>query len=109
MARFQYQKKSSAPRNFLISAGLFALIALLFYHGVVSVSEDTLKRQRESLENALNRSISYCYAVEGKYPESLQYLRENYGITYDTSKFFVDYQITGSNLMPDVTIIERGN
>ena len=45
--------------------------------------------------------------MEGSYPESLQYLKEHYGLTYDDDKFFVDYQTLGSNIMPDVTIIDR--
>ena len=62
---------------------------------------------RETLENALNRSITYCYAVEGAYPQSLDYLKTNYGITYNEDLFFVDYRISGANIFPDVTIIER--
>ena len=54
------------------------------------------------------RNITYCYAVEGAYPESLDYLKENYGLTYDENLFFVDYHIDGSNIFPDITIIERG-
>ena len=29
------------------------------------------------------------------------------GIRYDTDLFFVDYQIGGANLLPDITVIER--
>ena len=64
-------------------------------------------RQKESLENAITRSITHCYAVEGSYPASLDYLKENYGLTYDEDLFFVDYQTIGSNILPDVTIIEK--
>jgi hypothetical protein len=34
-------------------------------------------------------------------------LKENYGLTYDEDLFFVDYQTIGSNILPDVTIIEK--
>ena len=46
--------------------------------------------------------------MEGSYPESLDYLKEHYGLTYDDHYFFVDYHAAGANLFPDVTIIERG-
>ena len=82
---------------------------LLFYQGIESLSSGSVRRQKESLENALNRSITYCYAVEGSYPESLEYLKEHYGITYDEDRFFVDYKIVGANILPDVTIIEKGD
>ena len=46
--------------------------------------------------------------MEGAYPESLEYLKENYGLIYDEDLFFVDYKVEGSNILPDITIIEKG-
>lgn len=107
MNRFGYKKQSNQPPKFLLSVCLFLLILFLFIQGISSFSASTRKRQKESLENAIMRNITYCYTVEGAYPESLSYLKENYGLTYDEDLFFVDYHITGSNILPDVTIIER--
>ena len=109
MARFEYQKKQHTYRKFIISVCVFLLIVLLFYQGIESLSSGSVRRQKESLENALNRSITYCYAVEGSYPESPEYLKKHYGITYDEDRFFVDYKIVGANILPDVTIIEKGD
>lgn len=85
----------------------FIALFILFYRGISSVSDTTNAKQMESLENALNRSITQCYAVEGAYPPSLEYIEEHYGLIYDKELFFVDYQPIGSNIMPDVTIILR--
>lgn len=109
MARFQYQLKPHIYRKFIVSICTFLLIVLLFYQGIESLSSGSLRRQKESLNNALNRSITYCYAVEGSYPEDLEYLKKHYGLTYDEDRFFVDYKTTGSNILPDVTIIEKGD
>lgn len=81
------------------------LILLLFLQGVQSVSDTTAAKQQESLETALSRSIAQCYAVEGMYPPSLNYLKEHYGLTYDESKFLIDYQSVGDNLMPEVVVL----
>ncbi|WP_242847353.1 hypothetical protein [Dorea sp. D27] len=59
------------------------------------------------METAVSRGIAHCYAIEGAYPESLQYLEAHYGLIYDKDRFFIDYQILGSNIMPDVTIIDK--
>ena len=91
----------------LLSVCVFFMIALFFFQGIASISEGTKKRQRESLENAIMRSVMHCYAVEGAYPADLEYLRTKYGLTYDESLFFVDYRAVGSNILPDITIIER--
>lgn len=83
----------------------FIALFILFYRGITSVSDTTAAKQMESLENALNRSITQCYAVEGAYPPSLEYIKEHYGLIYDEELFYVDYQPIGSNIMPDVTIM----
>lgn len=85
------------------------LITMVFGFAIFSnlALSDNSVRNREVLEKALNRSISQCYALEGMYPPSLDYLIDNYGLTYDSEHYFIDYRFIGSNLRPDVTIIER--
>lgn len=79
-----------------------------FLIGVSAVEDRSGAQAYEALEQAVRRGIVHCYTMEGSYPESLQYLKEHYGLTYDEDRFFVDYQALGSNLLPDVTIIDRG-
>lgn len=86
---------------------LCPLVLIVFMWGINSISETTLEKQKESLETALNRNIIHCYAVEGFYPPSLEYMEENYGLTYDKDLFFVDYHPIGSNMRPDVTILVK--
>lgn len=83
------------------------MLFVLFLQGIGSVSESTLSKQQESLETALERSISQCYAVEGSYPPSLEYLKQHYGLLYDEDSFFIDYEYYGSNLLPEVTVLRR--
>lgn len=109
MSRFQYKKPSQKPSGFLLSVCVFLVILFIFIQGLTSLSDSTVKRQKESLENAITRSVTYCYTVEGTYPENLDYLKENYGLTYDEDTFFVDYRVIGSNILPDITIIEKGD
>ncbi len=107
--RFELRRQSHPIPKAFVSLCAFLLILLLFLEGISSLSVSTRQRQKESLENAIMRDITYCYAMEGNYPESLDYLKEHYGLTYDEDVFFVDYRISGSNIRPDVTIIEKGD
>ena len=75
MVRFQNQKKSRKNRRVFLSICVFLVILLLFISGIDSFSDSTRRHQKESLERALNRSIVYCYATEGTYPESLEDLK----------------------------------
>ena len=92
-----------------INLPILAFIMLMgaFLYGISSVSATTTAKQLESLESAVNKSIVQCYAIEGMYPPSLAYLEEHYGLIYDESRYFIDYQPIASNLMPDVTILSR--
>jgi hypothetical protein len=87
----------------------FLVLFILFLRGVNTVSDTTMSKQQESLETALDRSIAQCYAVEGKYPPSVSYLVEHYGLTYDADTFLVDYDSYGDNLFPDVTVIRKSS
>lgn len=106
MNRFQKQKeKHTVLKRLLLPLCIFLLLICLFLAGVNSISAGSQKEQMKSLENSILQSSVHCYAVEGRYPESLAYLEEHYGITYDHTKYVVDYEITGANLMPSVTVI----
>ncbi|MDE7037100.1 MAG: hypothetical protein K2O98_03885 [Lachnospiraceae bacterium] len=105
--RFETQKSSGTSRNLIVSIVCFMIIVALFIAGTSIVSDKTDAQEIQTLEQAVNRGIVHCYSIEGAYPESLQYLKDNYGLTYDDEKFFVDYQVLGSNIIPDVTIIDR--
>jgi hypothetical protein len=89
--------------SFIFLLGFIAF----FISGVTSVDSTTTDEQAKSLETAVRRSIAQCYAVEGTYPPSLDYLKEHYGLIYDTESYYIDYTAIGSNIMPDVTILPR--
>lgn len=88
---------------------VICMTALLFFFIMamnrIGSANDT--EQAEILEQALTRSITACYALEGAYPPNIAYLTEHYGLTYETDEYFIDYQYIGSNLRPDVTIIKK--
>lgn len=83
------------------------ILLIIFILSLSSIHTSTLEKQQESLETALTRDITHCYAVEGYYPPSLNYIEEHYGLTYDKDLFFVDYQPIASNIHPNVTVILR--
>jgi hypothetical protein len=103
----QIRKKNVASTT-LISAGLFILIFIGFLFAVSKASKGSVDEQRKNLEGAVDRAVMQCYVTEGRYPESFDYLQKNYGIIYDDELFRVDYVIYGTNMKPDVTIINIG-
>lgn len=105
--RFSSKKRRFPLPRIRLIYPLSAIVLLLFASGLSSIEETTVLKQQESLETALTRDITHCYAVEGYYPPSLAYIEEHYGLVYDKDLFFIDYQPVGSNIRPNVTIILR--
>ncbi len=108
--RFDTEKhRLSLPGGFyrLISIAIFTVIAVLFVMAVDYSGRSTIEKQKESLERAISRDIVQCYAIEGMYPPSLEYMQDHYGLTYDSESFFVDYQPVAANLYPAFTVIQR--
>lgn len=108
MNRFQIHKHKKI-NSYHIGIFLFALILVVFLYGISYVDTSTTKRQEDSLINAMERNIVHCYALEGFYPPSLEYMEEHYGLTYDKTLFIVDYQPIGTNIYPDYTVIRKGD
>lgn len=61
------------------------------------------------LEEALRRGAVGCYARDGVYPPTLEDLLRRSGVLLDETRYAVDYQIFAENLMPEITVLERGD
>lgn len=101
-----YKKnKSIADFGILISVILFLGIVVYFFTALNNMSEGINTQQEEALHTAIDNAVVSCYAVEGCYPESVEYLEEHYGLTYDHDKFYVEYSSFGTNVRPAVNVV----
>lgn len=106
MNRFRHGKIPFIFKKVHLAVIAFIAAVVLVLFGLSEISKTTDGNRRESLETAIRRDVMHCYAVEGMYPPSLEYIKTHYGLLYDEDEFFVDYRPIGGNLMPDITIIE---
>ena len=90
----------------LVPAALAVL--LLFTSALSNLQDGRISEGRQQLEDAVRRSAVACYAAEGIYPPTLEYLEEHYGVQVDRERYTVIYEVFASNLMPDVTVLENG-
>ena len=78
---------------------------------VVRAVEDTAAGARRGghamAEQAVRRAAVSCYALEGAYPASYEDLKERTGVAVDESRYAVFYEIFASNIMPEITVVER--
>lgn len=83
------------------------LILVLFAGMLDELESDRAEENQHQLEQILRRGCMTCYASEGIYPPNLDYLEEHYGIQIDRERYTVYYDIFGSNLMPEITVLEN--
>jgi len=57
------------------------------------------------LEESLRRAVVMCYAIEGRYPESIEYIEVNFGIHIDRTRYAVHYRVFASNILPEITVV----
>ena len=62
--------------------------------------------QTKFVYDAVHNAALTCYAVEGAYPDSLDYLRDYYGLAYDQDRYYVSYDAFASNLVPEIYVVE---
>ena len=84
---------------------LLLCIGLIFFIAIGRTSDATIQKEQSALLQALENGAVRTYALKGQYPESLDELLSDYHITYDSSKFVIEYVPNGSNLLPSISVI----
>ena len=86
----------------LVMAALLAGVWLL----VSGLDNAQHGAQTQFVTDAVRNAALTCYAVEGAYPNDVEYLRSHYGLAYDESRYFVTYDAFASNQLPDIYVTE---
>ena len=90
-----------------LAALLAALCLIFFVSSLASVDRQQGEEGRQQLETALRRAAVACYAAEGIYPPTVEYLQQHYGVQIEEERYIVFYEIFANNLMPDITVLEK--
>ena len=72
----------------------------------IATAQDTA--ETDIVRDAVKNAALTCYAVEGAYPDSVEYLREHYHLAYDEDRYMITYDAFASNMIPDIWVTERG-
>lgn len=83
------------------------VVILCFLTAVSRVETGQKAEGKIQLEETLRQAAAACYAAEGAYPPDLAYMQEHYGIRINEEEYTVIYEVIASNLMPDITVLER--
>ena len=94
---------------------LISAAAILLFIGAVAwlliglnrTEEAAKGQQLAAVQRSVENGITLCYSIEGAYPESLEYLVDSYGVSYDSNHYIVHYDCFAANIRPTVTVLER--
>lgn len=92
----------------ILPVAVGAVLLGWFWIAVGNLGSSQGEEGRRQLEEALRRAAVACYAAEGIYPPTLDYLCEHYGVEINGERYNVFYEIFADNLMPDITVLEKG-
>ena len=102
----QKRKKFSPLKSIGISVVVLSLV-LWFFATIHQVTIGQKEEGAQMMERTIRRAAVTCYAVEGIYPPSLDYLVEHYGLQLQEDRYQVFYEGFAENLMPDITVLEK--
>lgn len=91
----------------LLLPAVAAAALLCFATALDSLDSGRAEEDKRHLEETLRRGCVACYATEGSYPPSVEYLQEHYGVQIDEEQYTVRYTAIAENLMPDITVLEN--
>lgn len=104
MIRVKEKKLPIAP---IIGAFLSLIMIVSIIFGINQAKMSIASSAKDRLYEAIKNTAIHAYAIEGQYPISLEYMKENYGLNYDEKRFFVDYQMIANNIIPDIFIVDN--
>lgn len=88
---------------------VFILLIIVGVFVIEKISLKSAESETQMVKDAVHKAVLTCYAIEGEYPESLDYLLVNYGLSYDEDRYIVDYDRGDmANVFPSVTVLEVG-
>ena len=94
-------------KSFITPVAFIAVVvAIIFWSSTMSSRASA--EQANTLEEAIRRAAISCYAIEGRYPESLSYIRDNYNVIINEDDFTINYEVFASNIMPSIEVKTRG-
>ena len=93
--------------NLSLVSLLVSLLVIAAAAAAVFFSFDDRKlkeRQADLVRDSVMSAVVQCYALEGRYPEDMEYLSKNYGLLLDTKRYIYHYEKFASNILPDVRV-----
>ena len=99
-------KTADVLRECLMPTIVLLVISVFIVSGLKQVEASSQTEGQRLLEEGIKNAAIRHYAIEGFYPPCIEFIEEHYGIHIDRSRYAVFYVIYGSNMIPQITVVE---
>ena len=87
---------------------MLLLIAILLATVAFLGARQAVREQSAlSMRTAILESAKQCCAVEGVYPQSIDYLVDHYGLVINDRDYLITYECYADNVVPSVAVVPR--
>lgn len=101
------KKRGGGWLPLVLGLALFAALAVWAVGAAGSASRSADREGLRLAEEAVRSAAVSCYALEGAYPPTYEALKAWSGLAIDEERYAVFYEIFASNIMPEITVVER--
>lgn len=102
-----YQDAVSSSNTLGIGLVILMLVIALMvavWVGFGYVADQAKDQGAQTLRDSIMDTAMQCFAIEGYYPPTLEYLQENYGLSINEDDYVVVYVAFASNVPPTVDV-----
>lgn len=100
--------KNSSPLFQILIVPVLFIVCLCFVLTAVGNVETGQKQESEKrVEDTIKKAVVNCYAIEGRYPATLEYVEEYYGLQINRDRYAVFYEVFADNIMPEITVLSK--
>jgi hypothetical protein len=101
------KRRKSALASVLLPVLILVAIIAAFYMGINYLTQANEDESLDAIRTAITRATVQFYALEGRYPPSLDYLIEQFGLQLDQERYLIHFNVFASNIMPQITVLRR--
>ena len=105
--RKHLSKKLATLGRYLIMPALMLAAVYILLVSAGNVNERQQAENLKQVEDSIHKAVLNCYAIEGSYPATLDYVEQYYGLQIDHDRYDVFYEVFAQNIMPEITVIEK--
>lgn len=100
-------KKLATLGRYLIMPALMLAAVYILLVSAGNVNERQQAENLKQMEDSIHKAVLNCYAIEGSYPATLDYVEQYYGLQIDHDRYDVFYEVFAQNIMPEITVIDK--